>query len=298
MRKFLTAALCALAAVLATGPVRAEALRVGGKNFTEQLLLSAMTAQYLRAKGYAVELKNGLGSSLMRSAQIHGELDIVWEYTGTSLLLYNHVKEKLSAPETYTRVRELDAKQGLAWLDQSAIDNTYAIALPRQADPTGQLRTISALAAKIRSEGPRKRHRLAMDAEFAGRQDGLRPMLDLYDMPLRRADIKQMDPGLVYTALRNGQVMAGVVYTTDARVKGFGLKVLQDDLAYFPSYRATPVVRQQVLDAHPELASLLNALAANLDSEAMAAMNAEVDLEQKPIADVANHFLHTHGLLE
>ena len=60
-----------------------------------------------------------------------------------------------------------------------------------------------------------------------------------------------MDPGLVYNAVRDGFVDAGLIYTTDGRVKGFDLKVLEDDKGFFPSYAVTPVVRKDTLEANP-----------------------------------------------
>jgi osmoprotectant transport system substrate-binding protein len=264
-------------------------LIVGGKNYTEQLILSSLTQQYLNGLGYRAVLKNGLGSSLMRSAQVNGQLDVVWEYTGTSLMLYNHVTEKLDPQQTYDRVKQLDAKRGLVWLNESAINNTYAIAMPRSK--AGNLTTLSALAAQMRHDPKGTRHVFAMDAEFAGRSDGLRPLMKRYGLPLQRRDIKQMDPGLVYTALKNAQVLAGVVYTTDGRVKGFDLQLLDDDLHYFPAYRAAPVVRASVLKANPKLADQLNALAATLDTPTMTSLNAAVDIDEKSIDQVAHDFL-------
>lgn len=283
---------------VSTAHAQGTTVVVGGKNYTEQLILSSMTSQYLDTLGYQAVLKNGLGSTLMRAAQVSGQLDVVWEYTGTSLLLYNHVTEKLDQEAAYQRVKTLDAKLGLVWLDPSKINNTYAVAMP--AAQAGDLETLSDLADQIRDEQrdhPHARHLLAMDAEFAGRPDGLRPLLKTYGIKLSRRDIKQMDPGLVYTALKNGQVMAGVVYTTDGRVKGFDLKLLEDDAHYFPSYRAAPVVRQATLDANPALAGQLNALAAHLDTATMTALNASVDIDQKPIDQVAHDFLVEQKLI-
>lgn len=274
---------------------------VGGKNFTEQLILSEITSQYLSSLGYQTVLKNGLGSTLMRAAQINGELDVVWEYTGTSLILYNHVTDKLDEAQTYQRVKTLDAKRGLAWLNESDINNTYAVAVPRAK--VGDMRTLSDLALRIRqnqADGKDKHgtgNTLAMDAEFGGRSDGLRPMLAAYGITLPRRDIKQMDPGLVYTALKNGQVAAGVVYTTDGRVAGFNLALLADDKHYFAAYRATPVVRQATLDANPALAGQLNALAATLDTQTMTALNKRVDIDQASISSVAHDFLAEKHLL-
>src|SRR5690606_5160697 len=79
---------------------------------------------------------------------------------------------------------------------------------------------------------------------------------------LDRPQIRQMDPGLVYNAVRDGFVDAGLIYTTDGRVKGFDLKVLEDDKGFFPSYAVTPVVRKDTLEANPGLEEALNTLSA------------------------------------
>lgn len=88
-------------------------IRIGARVFTEQTLLAEITSQYLRTKGYDTRVTGGLGSNLARSAQESGQLDLIWEYTGVSLVAYNHVDEKLDSEQSYARVKELDAKK--AW---------------------------------------------------------------------------------------------------------------------------------------------------------------------------------------
>nr|WP_094840611.1 glycine betaine ABC transporter substrate-binding protein [Bordetella genomosp. 11] len=295
MRALLLALACA---ILAPGAARAaNTLRVGAKNFTEQYVLAEITAEYLRTKGYGIDVRAGLGSTLMRSAQQNGQLDIVWEYTGTAALVYLKIPDavKLDAPALYEKVRQLDARNGLAWLDASRLNNTYALGVPRQVAQEWQVRTISQLFAKLRAE-PHGKHVFAMDAEFANRPDGLRPLGAAYGMQFDRADIKQMDPGLVYTALHNNQVTVGLIYTTDGRVRGFNIVPLEDDRHYFPNYNATPVVRREVLDRNPALAGQLNALSAALDNDAMLDMNKQVDIDGRSVHDVAADFLRTHRL--
>ncbi|MGO4302863.1 glycine betaine ABC transporter substrate-binding protein [Cupriavidus sp. RAF12] len=294
--------------LLSSAPARAqqpaaEPLRVGGKNFTEQLLLSSMTSQYLRAKGMETTLTAGLGSTLMRQAMESGQLDVVWDYTGTALIVFNKVEEKLDGPQSYARVKQLDAARGLVWLDASTINNTYALAMPRPRAEAAGVTTLSALAGKMRaasdgkdSKGD-KGHPFAVDMEFAARPDGLEPLKTAYQLPLSRKDVIQLDPGLVYTALKNNQVELGLVYSTDGRVKGFDLVLLEDDLHFFPPYNAVPVVRKAVLDQHPELATLLNALSATLNNAAMTEMNYQVDIGQQPVDKVAGDFLRSHGLI-
>nr|WP_224788961.1 glycine betaine ABC transporter substrate-binding protein [Pandoraea terrae] len=281
--------------MVAFGPAHAAKLTIGGKNFTEQLILSNMTAQYLRSKGYNVDLKNGLGSVVLRQGIESKQLDIVWEYTGTSLIVYNKVNEKLDRQQTYARVKELDAKRGLVWLNPANLNNTYAFAMQRKRADTEGISTVSDLVKQLESK---KGMTLASDMEFVGRSDGLRPMQKLYDFRLGRANIKQMDPGLVYTSLRDGLVDVGLVYTTDGRNKGFDLKVLEDDKHFFPTYAATPVVRKPVLEANPQLAEQLNALSAKIDDTTMRDLNAKVDVDREPVAKVAGDFLKAQGLVK
>lgn len=292
------------AVLLGSAPARAQApaaeaapVRVGGKNFTEQLILSSMTSQYLRAKGIGTELTAGLGSTLMRQALESGQLDVVWDYTGTALIVFNKVEEKLDAKQSYARVKALDAARGLVWLEPSGINNTYALAMPKERAQAAGVTTLSAYAEKMRKSGEDAQHPFAVDMEFAARPDGLEPLKARYKLPFSRRDVIQLDPGLVYTALKNNQVDLGLVYTTDGRVKGFELVLLEDDLHFFADYSAVPVVRQAALDRHPELATLLNALAAKLDNASMTDMNYQVDIGQQPADKVAAEFLRSHGLI-
>ncbi|WP_176508729.1 MULTISPECIES: glycine betaine ABC transporter substrate-binding protein [Pseudomonas] len=288
------------AALLFTGFAQAAEkplIRIGARVFTEQTVLAEITAQYLRANGFDVRVTSGLGSSIARQAQETGQLDLMWEYTGVSLVSYNHIDERMpSAEATYAKVKELDAKKDLIWLTPSKFSNTYALGLPKQvAEAYPQVNTISDLNQVLRDESQRK-HLVALDTEFANRPDGLVGLKAMYDLQVGRAHIRQMDAGLVYTAMHNNQVFAGLVYTTDGRLSAFNLKLLEDDKHYFPDYTAAPVVRKQVLDANPKLAGLLKPLAEQLDDETMRQLNAKVDVEHQNPSTVAAAFLREHPL--
>ncbi|WP_444757087.1 glycine betaine ABC transporter substrate-binding protein [Pseudomonas sp. A014] len=289
------ALLCAGFAQAAEKPL----VRIGARVFTEQTVLAEITAQYLRANGFQVRVTGGLGSSLARQAHETGQLDLMWEYTGVSLVSYNHIEERMpSAEATYNKVKALDAEKDLIWLTPSKFSNTYALALPRKvAEAYPQVTTISQLNQVLQDEQARK-HLVALDTEFANRPDGLDGLQAMYGMQLGRANIRQMDAGLVYTALRNNQVFAGLVYTTDGRLSAFDLKLLDDDKHYFPDYTAAPVVRKAVLDAHPQLADLLKPLAETLDDETMRQLNAKVDVEHQSPSSVAAAFLREHAFSE
>lgn len=270
-------------------------IRIGAKVFSEQRILAHMTAKYLQSKGYRTRVVAGLGSTVARSAQENGELDLNWEYTGTSLFAYNKQTEVLPPDESLARVRELDGAKGLVWLEPSRFSNTYALAVPREIAERDGVATISDLARVVNATD--EPHLIAFDIEFANRPDGLAPMVELYDLQLTRNEVRQMDPGLVYTALRNAQVYAGLVYTTDGRLDEFDLALLEDDRQYFPDYTAAPVVRRDVLDANPELAELLAPLARLLDDDTMRTLNARVDIGHETPANVAADFLRQHDLI-
>ncbi|HGM7081601.1 glycine betaine ABC transporter substrate-binding protein [Serratia marcescens] len=278
----------------------AAPLTLASKNFTEQRILSAITVQYLRAKGFQVEPKTNLATVITRNAMINKQIDMTWEYTGTSLIIFNHINKRMSPQETYDTVKKLDAKLGLVWLQPADMNNTYAFAMQRQRAEKEQIRTMSQLVAKVeqvRKTDPKHNWLLGLDLEFAGRSDGLKPMQALYDMPLDRPQIRQMDPGLVYNAIRDGFVDAGLVYTTDGRVKGFDLQVLEDDKGYFPSYAVTPVVRADVLQNTPGLEAALNTLSKQFNNQVITELNAKVDIDYQTPQQVADAFLKQRGLI-
>jgi osmoprotectant transport system substrate-binding protein len=258
----------------------ASTIVVGGKGFTEQLLLAEITAQLLKARGFKVDKRDGMGSQVVRDAQINGQVDVYWEYTGTSLVIYNKYKQakgRLTAEDAYEKVKELDAKRGLTWLKPSAANNTFALAVRASDARTDGLKTLSDLA---RAYNDKKGLIMAVGAEFPW-----------------RSDLKAMDPGLTYLALKKDLVDAAVVFATDGRIEAFNFRILADDKGFFQNYALVPVIRTETLEANPKLAEPLNALSAKLNDAVMRRLNAEVDVQHKPIKAVAAAFLKSVGLI-
>src|SRR5213083_542387 len=168
----MTRILAAVAGALLVNVATAQNIVVGGKNFTEQQIMSQMTAQLLQAKGFKVDVKAGMGSAVLRQAQESGQIDVYWEYTGTSLITFNKVTDKLDAAATYAKVKELDAAKGLVWLNPSKANNTYGLAM-RKADAAAKgIKSLSDLAAKVKGGQAMK---FGCNAEFYARPDGLAP---------------------------------------------------------------------------------------------------------------------------
>ena len=294
--------LCGLVAALAllAGQAQAAPLVLATKSFTEQHILSAMTVQYLRKKGFEVQPKTNIATVISRNAMINKQVDMTWEYTGTSLIIFNHINERMTPEESYQTVKRLDARLGLVWLNPADMNNTYAFAMQRKRAEAENITTMSQLVEKIehiRKTDPDNNWMLGLDLEFSGRSDGMKPLQAAYNLELDRPQIRQMDPGLVYNAVRDGFVDAGLIYTTDGRVKGFDLKVLEDDKGFFPSYAVTPVVRKDTLEANPGLEEALNTLSAQLNNDVITELNKKVDIDHQSPQQVARDFLRSKQLL-
>ena len=287
---FAAALLLALSATAAV----AQTIVVGGKNFTEQLLMAAMTAQLLQSKGLKADVRTGMGSAVLRQAQESGQVDVYWEYTGTALITYHKITERMSAADTYRKVKELDAAKGIVWLDASKANNTYSLAMNADDAKKHGIASISDLAAKVKGGA---KFTFACTPEFYARPDGLVPVEKTYGFEFARENVKRMDAGLIYQALKEKQIDVGIVFATDGRIPAFNFVVLKDDKSFFPDYALTPVIRKQVLDANPKLAELLNALAAKLDDATMARLNSSVDVDKKTVEEVARAFLKAQGLV-
>ncbi|SES06616.1 osmoprotectant transport system substrate-binding protein [Vreelandella subterranea] len=292
--KTLTTTLTSIALASGISLANANEISVGGKNFTEQQILSTMTTQYLDNLGYDVDNRSGMGSAVLRQAQENGQIDLYWEYTGTSLINYNDITESLSPEDTYQRVKELDAEKGLTWLEPSDANNTYALAMREDDAEERGIETLSDLADAVNNEEDLT---FALNAEFYAREDGWRPLMEAYDFRVGRGDVSRMDTGLVYQALRDEEVDVGLVFATDGRIPAFNFHVLEDDQGFFPAYALAPVVRTETLEANPELADQMNKLSALLNDATMAELNARVDVERVSIEDVAESFLEDNGLL-
>lgn len=283
-----------LATALSLGAA-AQTIVVGGKSFTEQQIMTAMTVELLKAKGFSPDRKAGMGSAAVRAALENGQVDVYWEYTGTGLGVFNKITDKFpSAEEAYKRIKEVDAPKGIVWLNMSPVNNTYAFAMNRDQAQKLNIVTMSDLAKAVKGGA---KLTFASNAEFYARPDGLPGWQTAYGFEFERDNVKRMDTGLVYSALKDRQVDVGVVFATDGRIPAFNFVVLKDDKHYAAPYNLTPVVRKEILDKYPKIAEPLNALAAKLNDETMAKLNASVDVDKKTVEEVADGFLKSNGLI-
>ncbi|RBP85424.1 osmoprotectant transport system substrate-binding protein [Cytobacillus firmus] len=269
---------------------------VGGKDFTEQQILSKITSIYLKENGFDVEEASNMGSAVVRSALENGQIDIYWEYTGTGLVVYQKQEVETDPEEAYEKVKENDKEHGITWLNKANFNNTYAILMKKDTAEKMGVKTISDLA-KMVNDNPDKL-KFASNAEFYAREDGVKGLQKLYGFKFPSKNVVKMDSGLLYNALKDGQVDVSVGFATDGRIKGFDLVILEDDQQFFPAYNGVPVVRQEVAEKSPEISELMNKLAGLLDNETMMSLNYSVDVEHKDITEVSRSWLEEQGLVK
>jgi osmoprotectant transport system permease protein len=273
--------------VLCAAPAAwAQTVRVGSKNFTEQQILGELVAQLIeRHTDLDVQRRFGLsGTDVCHAAMVSGELDIYVEYTGTGLLSVLKAPVIHDPEEAYRVVSEGYAREyDLVWLPAIGFNNTYALTVKTERAEAGSWSTVSDL---VGTEGLRA----GFTGEFMERPDGLPGLRERYT-GLAFASTVDLDPGLMYQAVAEGQVDVICAFATDGRIQAYGLATLEDDRRFFPPYDAAPVVRGELLRRHPELRTALAALAGRIDDAQMRRMNYAVDVEGARPADVAAAWL-------
>lgn len=260
---------------------QAEPVRVASKNFAENYLLAEIVAQLLEGQGITVERAFGLGGTLIcYQALLNDEIDLYVEYTGTLS------QAILQRPEVTGReeLNAVIAERGLHLMPQLGFNNTYAIAVRRQLAESLGLRNIGDLA-----EYPELR--LVFSHEFLERGDGWPGLSKRYALP---HSVEGIEHALAYQAIADGAIDATDAYSTDGELSRYPLRVLEDDLAYFPAYMAAPLVRSEWLQGAPVAAQSVRRLAGLMDAAAMQRLNAEVAVSDKSYVEVASEFIDSN----
>lgn len=271
-------------------------IKIGSKDFTEQLILGQMAILALKEAGYKVEDKtNVAGSDTCRKALEAGEFDLYWEYTGTawSMLLAN--EEMVADPqELFNKVKEADVANGITWLQFAPMNNTYALVMSEARSQELGITSYTELGEYIAANPGALV--LACDHEFTARPDGLPGLVTTYGTDFGDS-VTTMDMGIVFTTLKDGQADVGMVFATDGRIKANNLLVLNDDKSFFPIYNGAVCIRTDTLTAAPAIQGILEPIAALLTDAVMQELNAKVDIDGYEPNEVAEEFLRAHGFI-
>jgi osmoprotectant transport system permease protein len=267
-------------------------VRIGAKNFTENLLLAEMIAQLLEARtDLTVERRYGLGGTMIaHNALRNGAIDLYVEYTGTALTTILRAPSMSDPDAVYDKVRAAYADRfALVWLKPFRINNSYALAVrgsvARERGWT-KISDLTPVAGSLRA---------GFTPEFSERPDGYPGLARAYG--LRFGRVYDLEAALMYRALAKDEIDVISAYATDGRIEALKLVLLKDDKSFFPPYFAVPVVREDVLARHPEIRTIIAPLSDVLDDDTMRALNWAVDGEKKNPRKVATQFLEAKGLL-
>ncbi|MCL2745515.1 MAG: glycine/betaine ABC transporter substrate-binding protein [Coriobacteriia bacterium] len=259
-------------------------VQVGSKDFTENLILGELYALVLEDKGIPVQRRLGLASAVVHEALISGDVDLYPEYTGTGLLTVLRLPLETDPQKVFDTVQREYAEQfDVTWLEMAPANNSQGIVVTREASERYNITTIS--------DFQREAHnlRFASQGEFDVREDALPLLREIYG-PIDFKSSAIFDNALKYEVLRSGQADAAPAYTTEGQLVDPDFVLLEDDKQAWPPYNIAPIIRTEVLELHPEIASVLNALSAGLTSEKMTELNAQVDVEGREFTDVAREY--------
>jgi osmoprotectant transport system permease protein len=259
-------------------------VNVGSKRFTESYILGEIVTQTIGRAGEARAVhRPGLGNTAIVFAALKsGAVHVYPEYTGTLAFELLGLKR---VPALEDLNREL-GKHGLVAAIPLGFANGYALAMPEGRAAELGITRISDLARHARL-------RLAISQEFLNRRDGWPALREAYRLPF--TDVRGLDHGLAYEALAGGQVDVIDVYTTDAKIARYRLRVLLDDRGHFPAYDAVLLARRDLPHAAPRSWQALQGLEGRITAERMIAMNAATELSGATFAGVARDFLDGHA---
>jgi osmoprotectant transport system substrate-binding protein len=274
-------------------------ITVGSKDFTEQNILGYLIEFASSAAGAQVrDLTNIQGSNSVRDAQLHGQIDLSYEYTGTGWI--NYLGNEKPIPDEvgqFEAVRDADlAAHSIVWTDMAPMNNTYALVMSKQTAQETGVSTLSDYAELIDKDPAAAA--TCVGTEFNVRQDGFPGLARKYGIDTGKVHKQIVQDAIVYQATADSnQCRFGSVAATDGRIPALGLVLLKDDLGFFPKYNAALVMRKSFADAHPQVATIMAPISKLLTNEAITELNRQVDVDGREPAEVARDWMVAKGFV-
>jgi osmoprotectant transport system substrate-binding protein len=271
---------------------------VGSKDFTENILLGQMLVVALEEAGIPVEDRTNLGGTVVnRDALLAGDINVYPEYNGTGWTVHLEQEDpSFDRNVLYNAVAEKDlADNSIRWVGHSPFNNTYGFASSPAATAAngGELFTFQTMAQYMQDNPDAV---ACMESEFPDRPDGLVLWEDHvgWEMPEDQQVI--LETGVIYTETGNDNCDFGEVFTTDGRIDGLNLGLVQDP-GIMILYNLSYTFRDEVLaDADPQVQEIAETIVNSLDNQTMVGLNFEVDINGREYADVAREYLQSIGL--
>jgi osmoprotectant transport system substrate-binding protein len=274
-------------------------ITVGSKEYTEQVIMGYILEYTLAAAGAEVRDLTGIvGSRSTREAQLRGQVDVAYEFTGNAWINYlGHEKPIPDSREQYEAVRAEDLKRNdMVWLPPGPMDDTYALAASKAVVERTGVRTLSQYAGLVKKNPAAAK--TCVDTEFRARQDGYPGMAAAYGFDPARAQTPVLQVGIIYQATADAtQCDFGEVFTTDGRIAALNLVTLTDDKQFFAHYNPSVTMKSAFFDAHQQIADVTAPVTAALTNDAIIEMNKQVDVEGRDPAVVARDWMVSKGFV-
>ncbi|WP_449040618.1 glycine betaine ABC transporter substrate-binding protein OsmF [Paracoccus sp. (in: a-proteobacteria)] len=301
MRRITAIALAVLTGFAA--PAAARDIVLSSKIDTEGALLGNVILLALQNAGLPVENRLQLGGTpIVRDAILSGQIDLYPEYTGNAAFFHNEADSPVwkDAAQSRARAAELDASQGIVWLEAAPANNTWAIALRRDLAEAEGLASMSDFGRYVGAGGAVK---LAASTEFVTSPAALPAFQSAYGFTLNPEQLVQLAGGdtaatIAAAAQQTSGVNAAMVYGTDGGIEPAGLVVMEDDKSVQPYYQPAPLVRAEVLQEYPQIPEVLDPIFRQLDLETLQELNARIQVGGEPAGAVAQDWLTRQGLIE
>lgn len=274
-----------------------QSYTVGGKDFDEGLVLCQIAVAALESVNAEVTDRCNIGgTNTTREALLRGDIDLYWEYTGTAWVTFLGQKPIKGSQAQYEAVKERDLNQNkIVWLQPTPFNNTYGFAVKKERAQQLGLRTLSDMAAYLRSGRPGN---ICIETEYQNRDDGFVGLQRAYGFQAGSDRVRVLQAGAIYQATADEkECLFGEVYTTDGRIPQLGLTVLQDDKHYHPLYNAAPTMRKEVYDRNPNIAKVFAPISAALTNAVMAELNRQRSAAGEPERRVARDWLAREGFI-
>lgn len=283
-----------LVGALSCAPSHANRIVVGSKNFTESFILGELIAQQIEAHSdLKVERRFYLaGTYICQQAILAGRIDVYPEYTGTALTAILKQGATGDKNEVFQMVKkQYEQRFGLTLGPAFGFNDTFAMEIRGEDARRLNVHTLSESAQFA------PQWRAGFGYEFMERPDGYRGMVSTYGLHFA-GEPRIMDLGLLARALKDHQIDFAAGNATDGLIPAMDLVALTDDKHYFPPYEAVPIIREQTIQQHPEIAQALADLGDKISDFEMQQMNYAVDGQHRDTQDVVREFLKSKHLVD
>lgn len=272
-----------------------EPLQIATKPMTEQYILGEMLKLVIENEtDYQAEITKGIGggTSNIQPAMEKGEFDLYPEYTSSGwVMVLDHEADEVDDDEMFEKLKEeYEENFDMTWVGLYGFNNTFAIAVRSDVAEEYGLKTTSDLA-EVSDQLV-----FGGNPDYIEREDGFGLLKETYGLNFK--DVKDIDIGLKYQAMKSGDIDVTNGFTTDAQLSQEDVTVLEDDKHLQVNYFCSTVVRNQALEEYPGLEEALMKMDGILTDQEMAELNYQVEVEGKDEADVAEEFLISKGILE